>query len=72
MTSFHDSDIAILNRSVPTPETADVPLALQMLASIRAPDWAANVYAAFTQGIKPQREQQLCVTPPPGGIPGED
>ena len=27
---FHDPDIAILNRSVPTPETMDVPLALQM------------------------------------------
>ena len=26
---FHDPDIAILNRSVPTPETYDVPLVLQ-------------------------------------------
>ena len=33
---FHDPDIAILNRSVPTPETMDVPLALQILASIQA------------------------------------
>ena len=33
---FHDPDIAILNRSVPTPETQDVPLALQILVSLQA------------------------------------
>jgi len=30
---FHDPDITILKRSVPTPETADVPLSLQMPVS---------------------------------------
>eukprot|EP00973_Karenia_brevis_P020343 2792310-Karenia_brevis.AAC.1 len=36
---FQDPDIATLNRSAPTPETSDVPLSLQMLASIRAKAW---------------------------------
>ena len=40
---FHDPDIAILNRSVPTPETQDVPLALQTLASIKAAAWVVDV-----------------------------
>ena len=30
----HDPDIVMLNRTVPTPSTSDVPLALQMIASI--------------------------------------
>ena len=33
---FHDPDIEKLQRSVPTPETSDVPLTLQMIASLRA------------------------------------
>ena len=49
---FHDPDIGILNRSVPTPETADVPLALQMLASIQAQAFTADVASAFAQGLK--------------------
>ena len=69
---FHDPDIANLNRSVPTPETADVPLSLQMLASIGADAWVADVKGAFNQGMKQQRDQPLFATPPPGGIPGEE
>ena len=49
---FHDPDIAILNRSVPTPETMDVPLALQMLASVKARAWVGDVQGAFTQGLR--------------------
>ena len=40
---FHDPDIAILNRTVPTPATNDVPLALQMLASIQARAWVGDI-----------------------------
>ena len=49
---FHDPDIAILNRSVPTPSTSDVPLALQLLASLQANAWVGDVKSAFTQGLK--------------------
>ena len=69
---FHDPDVAILNRTVPTPETSDVPLALQMLASIRARTWVGDVRSAFTQGLKGQRAEPLFASPPPGGTPGED
>ena len=61
---FHDPDIAVLNRTVPTPSTADVPLALQMLVSLQARAWAANVKSAFTQGLKGQRPERLFATPP--------
>jgi len=72
---FHDPDITILRRSVPTPETSDVPLCLQMLASIRAKIWVGDVKGAFTQGMRGQRQElglePLYALPPPGGIPGE-
>jgi hypothetical protein len=68
---FHDPDIAILNRSVPTPETSDVPLCLQMLASILAEAWIGDIKGAFSQGLRGQRSQPLFALPPPGGIPGE-
>jgi len=69
---FHDPDIHLLNRSVPTPATSDVPLSMQMVSSLRARAWIADVSSAFSQGIKGQRSQRLFATPPPGGIPGED
>ena len=69
---FHDPDIAILNRSVPTPGTMDVPLALQLLASIKAKAWVGDFRGAFTQGLRHQRPEPLFASPPPGGIPGED
>ena len=68
---FHDPDITILKRSVPTPETSDVPLCLQMLASLRAVAWVGDVRGAFSQGMRNQRKEPLFATPPPGGIPGE-
>ena len=68
---FHDPDITILRRSVPTPETSDVPLCLQMLASILARAWVGDVRGAFSQGMRNQRKEPLFATPPPGGIPGE-
>ena len=68
---FHDPDISILNRSVPTPETTDVPLCLQMLASINAKSFVADVRGAFSQGMRHQRPEPLFALPPPGGIPGE-
>ena len=69
---FHDPDIAILNRSVPTPETYDVPVVLQFLASLQADAWIGDLAAAFTQGIKRQRPVPLFCSPPPGGVPGEE
>ena len=68
---FHDPDIALLNRSVPTLETMDVPLALQLLASIRAKGWVGDVKGAFSQGLRHLRPEPLFASPPPGGIPGE-
>ena len=68
---FHDPDIAILNRTVPTPATSDVPLALQVLASIQASIWVGDVKAAFTQGDKGQRPERLFAYPPQDGFPGE-
>ena len=72
---FHDPDITILNRSVPTPETSDVPLCLQVLASIKAKAFVGDVKGAFTQGLRGQRQalgmEPLFALPPPGGIPGE-
>ena len=68
---FHDPDITILRRSVPTPETSDVPLCLQMLASVLARAWVGDVRGAFSQGMRNQRKEPLFATPPPGGIPGE-
>ena len=68
---FHDPDISILNRSVPTPETMDVPFALQILASIQANAWVGDVQGAFSQGLRHLRPEPLFATAPPGGIPGE-
>ena len=68
---FHDPDIAILNRTVATPETGDVPLALQMLASIQAQAWVGDVKSAFSQGLKGLRPEPLFATAPKGGIIGE-
>jgi hypothetical protein len=68
---FHDPDIAILNRSVPTPATSDVPLALQMLASIRAPAWVGDVKSAFTQGLKGQRAERLFASAPREDFPAK-
>ena len=61
---FHDPDIAILNRSVPTPETMDVPLALQVIASLYAKAWVGDVQGAFTQGLRHLRPEPLFAIPP--------
>ena len=58
---FHDPDIALLNRTVPTPSTSDVPLTIQCLSSLRAEIWVADVKAAFTQGERHQRPDRLFV-----------
>ena len=68
---FHDPDIAILNRTVPTPSTSDVPLALQVLSSIQASIWVGDVSSAFAQGLKGQRPERLFAYPPTDGFPGE-
>ena len=63
---FHDPDIAILNRSVPIPETADTPLCLQEIASLKAKAWVGDVRGAFSQGLRGQRPEPLFATPPTG------
>ena len=68
---FHDPDIAELSRSVPTPETADVPLCLQLMASMQAKAFVADVSQAFSQGVVGQRKQPLFASPLPGRFPGE-
>ena len=73
---FEDPDIENLERSVPTPATEDVPMALQLMASIKAPSWTADVASAFGQSIKGQRRKEggkrLFAYPPKEGIPGEE
>ena len=69
---FHDPDIALLNRTVPTPATADVPLALQMLASIEATAWVGDIKSAFTQSLRGLRTERIFASPPTEGIPGEE
>ena len=73
---FEDPDICVLNRTVPTPATEDVPMALQMLASLKAKSFTADVSSAFGQSVKGQRRQAgaepLFATPPTDGLPGED
>ena len=66
---FRGLDIAVLNRSVPTPATSDVPLCIQVLASLRANIWSADLKGAFTQGLRGQRPDPLFASPPEGGIP---
>ena len=59
---FHDPDIAALSRTVPTPPTSDVQLALQRLSSIEAAAWAGDIKSAFSQGLRNQRdEKKLCL-----------
>ena len=69
---FHDPDIHLLNRTVPTPATEDVPLTLQLLASLLARAFCADVRSAFSQGIRGQRPDRLFASPPPRGFPGEE
>ena len=47
---FQDPGIEILPHTVPAPSTSDVPLSLQILASMRAKAWVGDVRSALTQG----------------------
>ena len=64
---FHDPDIAILNRKVPTPGTSDVLLTLQPVASMRARIFAGDIKSALMQSHKGLRKEPLFAS-----IPGED
>ena len=55
-----------------TPETGDVLLALQLLASIRARAWIGDVKSAFTQSLKNNHPTRLVASPPSDGLPDED
>ena len=69
---FHDPDIEILDRTVPTPSTSDVPLSLQILSSLQAKAWVGDVKSAFTQGMTGQRTEILIANPLVEGFPGEE
>jgi len=49
---FEDPDITSLNRTVPTRSTEDVPMALQLTASMKAPAFTADVASAFGQSLR--------------------
>ena len=44
---FEEPDIASLNRTVPTLGTEDAPMALQLMAALKAPAFTADVASAF-------------------------
>ena len=51
-------------------------MALQLMASLKAPAFTADVASAFGQSLRGQRKEsggeRLFATPPKEGIPGED
>eukprot|EP00959_Pyramimonas_sp_CCMP1952_P404878 8485624-Pyramimonas_sp.AAC.1 len=59
---FHDPDIAVLNRTVPTPPTSNVPVALQCLSPIKAKAWVGDVESAVARGLRNQWVS-FCFTP---------
>eukprot|EP00971_Amphidinium_carterae_P340101 6478282-Amphidinium_carterae.4 len=69
--NFHDPDIDLVSRSVPTPATGDVPMALQLMASFGIRAWTADCKSAFMQSDQGQRPQPLFALPPNDGLPGE-
>eukprot|EP00971_Amphidinium_carterae_P334504 6469826-Amphidinium_carterae.2 len=69
---FHDPDIDLIERSVPTPATGDVPMALQLMASHRMQAWTADCKSALMQSDKGMRSEPLYASPPPDGLPGEE
>ena len=52
MQGFTDPDIAFLNRTVPTPASEDLMLALQLIASIQGEAGISDVSSAFGQSIQ--------------------
>ena len=74
MQGFTDPDIALLNRTVPTPASEDLMLALQLIASIQGEAGTSDVSSAFGQSIQGLRGpgRRLFANPPEGGLPGED
>ena len=69
---FRDPDIAILDRTVPTPGTSDVLLTLQPVASMRARIFAGDIKSAFMQSQKGLRKEPLFASMLSEGMPGED
>eukprot|EP00971_Amphidinium_carterae_P178816 3546775-Amphidinium_carterae.2 len=61
---FHDPDIDLVSRSVPTPATGDVPMALQLMACFGIQAWTADCKSAFMQSDQGQRPQPLFALPP--------
>jgi hypothetical protein len=74
MQGFTDPDIAFLNRTVPTPASEDIMLALQLIASIQGEAGISDVSSAFGQSIQGLRGtgRRLFANAPEGGLPGEE
>ena len=66
---FTDPDLALLNRTVPTPTSEDVMMALQLIASIKGAAGISDVSSAFGQSIKGLRKERLFANPPKEGLP---
>eukprot|EP00971_Amphidinium_carterae_P260620 5170719-Amphidinium_carterae.2 len=58
---FHDPDIDMIERSVPTPATGDVPMALQLMASHHMRAWTADCKSAFMQSLTQTKEKATAV-----------
>ena len=63
-------DIHGIERSCPTPELSSINITLQILASTSSEGTLADGEKAFMQGDPNVRDEPLCATPPPEGLPG--
>ena len=59
-----------IERSCPTQELSSINITLQILASTTSEGTLADGEKAFMQGDPSVRDEPLCATPPPEGLPG--
>ena len=71
MHGFKDPDIHEIERSCPTPELSSINITLQILASTMSGGTLADGEKAFMQGDSSVRDEPLCATPAPEGVPAE-
>ena len=70
MHGFKDPDIHEIERSCPTQELSSINNTLQILASTTSEGTLADGEKAFMQGDSSVRDEPLCATQPPEGLPG--